>query len=800
MFKFVVWIWLFISVAWFAINSYFLERHDFNFWFVASLPFGIGLLFLIGARFASGSWKEPPDFWRHWMIAALVLCLVAPVIASGQQHDHGIAPVVTRKPINREAYVLVAARANQPPRIDGIPDEEIWRASAAAGDFIQQEPNEGEPSTERTEVRIVYDPSHIYIAVHAYDSDPQAINATEMRRDSPRILDEDNFQVIIDTFNDLRSGYMFVTNPLGAKLEQQISEEGEGDRRGNNSNVNRNWDGVWDVATRRTDTGWTAEIAIPTATLRFRESDEQTWGINFMRSIRRKNEQVFWAPIPKAYGLTRVSLAGSLIGLRGLSQGMDLRIKPFLIGGVRSRTSPSATKNTFQRDSGLDVKYGITSGLNLDVTVKTDFAQVEADEQQVNLTRFGLFFPEKRDFFLENAGQFLVGTQRQEADLFFTRQIGLSSTGQPIPIIAGARLTGKIGANNLALMDIQTDEAFGKPGDNFLVTRYSRDVLSRSRIGGLFINKRASDGSHFNRTMAVDTTMALGSSLTINGFAAKTNTPGITDGDQSYYGRIGWRDPAWNLWGQYIDIQDNFKPEVGFVTRRGIRTTQLHFGPTPRPKRLGVRLMEPMLQVTYTTDQDNRLVSRRVHHMVAFNMEDGTYINFIYNDYLEHLDEVFEIRRDIGIPTGTYRFGEMIFQFNTNPSRRVYERFQYSPQTFYGGFRKDIDAAVGIRANTQLAAELSYRRNDVKLPWGEFEVNLGIVRVDYALSPKMTLRSLTQYNSSTRELSNSIRFNFIYRPGSDLYVVYNDLYNDTAGAATKRDRQLVLKWNYLLSR
>ena len=740
-------------------------------------------------------------------IVSISLFVTFVLPAFGQEHEHaggeteaaGLKSGPKEESQSRQLYVIEATRAEKAPRIDGSLDDEVWRLAKPVDRFFQQEPREGDAATERTEVRVLYDPGHIYISVHAFDSEPAGVVATEMRRDSQRLLDEDNFQVIIDSFNDSRSGYMFVTSPLGAKLEQQISEEGEGNTRGNNSNINRNWDGVWDAAAQRTSDGWTGEISIPTTTLRFKEQDLQAWGINFMRNIRRKNEQVFWAPIPKAYALTRVSMAGTLVGLSELSQGMDLRIKPFFTTGLRDRQVRGVANAEFLRDGGLDMRYGLTSGLNLDLTFNTDFAQVEVDEQQVNLTRFGLFFPEKREFFLENAGLFNVGTQRQEADLFFSRRIGLSASGQPVPIIGGARVTGKVGRSNLALMDIQTDNAYGKPGENFLISRYSLDILSRSRIGALFINKDARTGSHFNRTMATDATFALGKSLLINGYAAKTATSGLEGRDMSYSSRVGYRNQDWNIYGQYVDIQANFNAEVGFVPRTGIRTTVLHFNPTPRPSKFGVRLMEPMINLTYTTDQHNRLLSRRLHHMVAINLDDGTYINFIYNRYFEQLDEQFRIQRDVVIPRGTYRFGEMVFQLNSNPGGRIYERFQYSPQTFYGGFRKDLDAAVGFRATSKLSTEVQYRRNDVRLKQGEFEVNLGTVRVDYAMSPRMTMRSLVQYNSSTSEFNTSVRFNYIYRPGSDLYVVYNDVRLPNS-AEIPRDRQLLIKLSYLLAR
>ena len=302
---------------------------------------------------------------------------VQPLIleGSGASDDAGLPPAGRPRVAPRPVA--------QPPVVDGLLDEEAWLSAAIVDDFVQQEPAEGDPATERTVVRLLYDAQALYIGVEAYDSVPEAVIATEMRRDSLRLLDEDNFQVILDTFQDRRSGYMFVTSPLGAKLEQQVSEEGEGGWRGTNtSNINLNWDGVWDVVAHRTPEGWTAEIAIPMITLRFPEAEEQVWGVNFMRNIRRKNEQVFWAPISKEYTLTRVSLAGTMTGITGVDQGMDLRVTPYVLsGGRQDRVGGGGLDGSGFREIGLDVKYGLASGLNLDVTLNTDFAQVEVDEQ-----------------------------------------------------------------------------------------------------------------------------------------------------------------------------------------------------------------------------------------------------------------------------------------------------------------------------------------------------------------------------------------------------------------------------------
>ncbi len=739
------------------------------------------------------------------MAAALYLL---PGVAAGQAPDHvhpepqaaADAPSV-RLLAGREQYRIQAIRSGQAPEIDGILSDEAWRNAAVIDSFTQQEPANGQPATERTEVRVLYDAGKLYIAMRAFDDTPAAIASTEMRRDSPRLLDEDNFQVILDTFRDSRSGYMFVTSPLGAKLEQQVFEEGGGNARGASSNINRDWNGVWDASARRTSDGWTAEIAIPMVTLRSPDVEVQTWGINFMRNIRHKNEQVYWAPIPKPYGLTQVSLAGIITGMTDLNRGLDLRLKPYVIGGGRRDRSGSSVISDALGDAGIDAKYGLKNGLALDVTVNTDFAQAEVDEQQVNLTRFPLFFPEKREFFLENSGQFTVTTQGTDrlADLFFSRRIGLSDSGQPIGIMAGARVTGKTAGHNIAVMDLQTEDVTGRTGENFLVARYSKDVSTRSKVGGLVVNKEAKDSARFNRTLVADAQFAPTRSFSIQSFVAKTSSPGVSEDQNAFHARALFLNNKWQSYGEYTDIDENFNAEVGFVPRRGIRTTKVHLERNPRPGGL-IRVMEPMMNLTYTTDQHNRLLTRRVHHMVGTRFQNGTYLNVVYNRWLDVLDQPFAIQSGIKVPIGVYRFNEFMVAYNSNPARRFYQRVSFSPQTFYDGTRRDLDVTLGLRGASRASGEFSIQRNDVKLPWGNFIVNLGVLRLDYAISPRMTIRSLSQYNSLTKQLTASVRYNFIYRPGSDVYVVYDELQGNTTGQPELRNRQFVVKMTYLLSR
>ena len=737
-------------------------------------------------------------------LACLGLLLASSPLAA-QPHVHTPEqPDGTDKPtpaaVSREQFQIQPQRTGQPITVDGVLSDEAWRTAPMIDTFTQQEPVNGQPATERTEVKVLYDAGNLYLGVHAYDSSPDHVVATEMRRDSARILDEDNFQVILDTFRDSRSGYMFVTNPLGAKLEQQIFEEGGGNVRGSASTINKDWNGVWDVASRRTSDGWTAEIVIPMVTLRSPDVAVQTWGVNFARNIRRKNEVVYWSPIPKPYNIMQVSLAGTISGMTDINRGLDLRLKPYITAGTRYDRTGSTSTTSALKDIGGDLKYGLGHGLALDLTVNTDFAQAEVDEQQVNLTRFQLFFPEKRDFFLENSGQFTVGTQglERQMDLFFSRRIGLSDAGQPIGIRGGARLTGKMSGNNIAVMDLQTEEFGGQPADNFLIARYSKDINRRSKFGGLFINKESINSAKFNRVVVADALFAPTRAFSLHTIAAKSSSPGVSEDQNAYHARALYLDTKWQTYAEFSQIEAGFNDEVGFIPRKGIRQTKVHIERNPRPGGL-IRVMEPMFNVIYTTDMNNRLLTRRLHHMVGTRFQNGAYLNVFFNRWFDQIDAPFKVQT-VTIPTGTYRYHELNFVLNSNPARKIYEQFSYSPQTYYGGDRTDTSGTIGVRLSRRASGEYSLQRNDVSGPWGAFVVNLSVLRLDFTLSPRQTVRTLSQYNSLTRQLSTSVRYNFIYRPGSDIYVVYDELQTDALGRPQTRNRQFVVKSTYLLSR
>jgi len=755
-----------------------------------------------------------PGVSRLAALLAPALLLLPPGLSAQQTPaEGGSAP-------DPSAFQIDAVLVDQGPRIDGFLDDPVWASASVIDGFTQQEPAEGAPATERTEVRLLYDGSSLYIGVRAFDSSGSPI-ATELRRDANRILDEDNFQIILDTFRDYKSAYMFVVSPIGAQLDQQVFDEGGRDRRASARSVNRDWDGVWAASARRTDEGWVAEIEIPLVTLRFPAAEPQSWGLNFKRNIRNKNEEVFWAPIPRAFDLTRVSLAGTLDGLHSLDRGLDLRVKPYATGGGRWERAPGTTDNSHTEDVGLDVKYGIVPGLNLDVTINTDFAQAEVDNEQVNLSRFALFYPEKREFFLENAGMFAVGTTNSTgriADLFFSRRIGITDSRATVPILGGARVTGKLGSNNIAIMDIQTQDLEGpggatiEPGSNFLVARYNRDVFERSQIGALVVNKQASSGGGYNRTFAADMMFSVTPFLTVEGFLAKTESPALDGRDWAGHLRTGWLSQSWRLYGEYTDLDNNFNPEVGFVPRVGFRRSKVHLEYNPRPQQWGIRMMEPMWNATFFHDHSGRLISRQYHHMLGTRFDNGAYFNVMYNRYFELIDpnpNRPDGRTSIGsglfIDPGEYYYWDLNFMFNSNPARRLSYSLRYSPQTFWDGDRRNWGGGLDLRVTDQLATSVDFTRNEVELPGSpKLTIDLASLQLDYGFSPRLSLRTISQYNSFTDQLSTSARLRYTYRPGSDIFIVYDDVREQLDNAyspfsADERDAQLLVKVTYLLS-
>jgi hypothetical protein len=695
-------------------------------------------------------------------------------------------------------HLLRAVRVDTPPRIDGTL-EKMWEVAPPATHFVQKQPEEGEAATEDSEVRVLYDDTNLYVGVMCRDSEPEKIIATEKRRDSSDIYQNDHFQMMLDTFHDRRNGYIFVTNPLGAKLDLQVRKEGKAEGGGHiaNPNLNLAWDGVWKVRSSVHEEGWSAEIEIPLVTLKFHERAADGWGVNFLRNIRRKNEESTWAPLPRNLNMYKISLAGDLEGLDGLKKGLNLQIKPYMLGhrvSERDELGASLTENAGA--VGLDLKYGLTSNLTLDVTVNTDFSQVEADDQQINLTRFSLFFPEKRDFFLEGAGLFNVGSP-DDAMIFFSRRIGISEEGEEIPLLGGARVVGKAGRFNVGFINLQTQASGDTPTNNFTVVRLSRDILGKSAIGFMATNRQSDLPGDHNRAFSLDGDFIFGENLSVSGHFASTFSPDLHGENHAAKLHFQWRSDRLDIYGHLFDIQENFDAQMGFVKRTGIRRAQTHIGFTPEPDIPGVRRLNPHIYYAYTTDQDNNRLLEERHVDFAVDLIGGGYVGLQWNEDIEFVDVPFEIREDVTIPVGDYDSPWWMASFRSNRSRRLYTTMSYRWGDFYGGRSRITNLRAGLRPNSSFTGEFGFTLNDIALPQGDFTNHLLSARLSYSFSTRLALMSLVQWNSDVDRVDVNMRLNYIHRPGSDLFVVYNERREVEGLAAGILDRTLAVKFTYL---
>jgi len=711
------------------------------------------------------------------------------------------ADLNTNNPVDPKAYVLEAQKIPTAPKIDGFLEPEIWGTVPVAGNFIQRQPDEGLPATEKTEVKIIYDAESIYIGVMCYDSEPDKIIANEKRRDSDKMTENDHFEVMLDTFHDRRNGYIFIINPMGAKLDLQIRKEGkrEGRYPNNNPNLNRDWNAVWEVKTAILENGWVGEIKIPLYNLRYNGKADAVWGLNFLRNVRRKNEASTWVPLPRNLKLHKVSIAGELRGLDELTKGLKLQVKPYtLLNHISQRGEDGAMIHDPNLDVGIDIKYGITSNLTLELTGNTDFSQVEADDQQINLTRFDLYFPEKREFFLENAAIFSIGSP-DDAMIFFSRRIGLSDEGEAIPLLGGAKIAGKLGKYNVGLLNLQAQAKGYIPANNFSVARISRDVLGKSAVGMMLTNRQSSVGEDYNRAVAFDSDFHFGENLSISSYFALTASPDLRGKNTAAKLAAEWVSDFWEVRGHVLDIQDNFNAEMGFVKRTGIRTGQFYTAYTPEPNIPGVQRLNPHIMLSRTTDQSNRLLERTLHMDMVVQYINGGKTGLQWNDNYEYVDIPFEIQENITIPVGYYPIRYFEANHQTDKSRKIYGEAKYRAGRFYGGDSKIATGKLGLRPFANFWTEFNLIYNDVELPQGNFINHLLQSRLIYSFSTQLSLMSLIQWNSDTDEINANVRLHFIYRPGSDLFLVYNERRMVEGIAGGIQDRTIALKINYLFN-
>ncbi len=697
-------------------------------------------------------------------------------------------------PAAGQGHTMRAVRTTTPIVLDGVLDEEAWAVPDPASDFVQAEPKQGDPASERTEVRILFDDDALYVGAWCFDRNPSAIVANSLRVDFAP-TEEDTFEVLLDTFADSRGGFLFVTNPRGAKRDVQVSSEG--------AVQNVDWDAVWEVATRVDERGWFVEMKMPLNSLRYTYPITKPWKVNFGRRIRRRNEVTYWSPVPRRFDITRVSLAGDLGGMVGesLQPGRNLSAKPYGAG----RLDDDGEGVTVTGDIGGDLKYAVTNGTTLDLTVNPDFAQVEVDNQVVNLDRFSLFFPEKREFFLENQGVFQIGTMGKAPEsldpedvvVFYSRRIGLSANRNPVPILGGARLTGRVGAYQVGLLNLETGEGDGQSLENDSTFRIKRDVFARSEIGAFLLNRQGAERPT-NRAYGVDAILRPRNDLLFNLLYTKTDTPGTGSDDAAARAEVEYDTTNLRLAGVYNDVGDDYRNDLGFVKKTGVHVTRLEILPRFRPWSGGpIREINAGYNIRYMTDQQGTVLLRKDTADFIVNMRNGGNVRLSRRRYFDRLDEAFHIQENVTIPEGSYTYDDWTAIVSTDPSRMFSGNVTWVKGEFWNGKKHSIAFGARVRPNARLNAEVSFARDDVNLATGAFIATVSRLRVGYAFSTRAFVDAFVQYNSEDRRVSTNVRFNLIHRPLSDIFVVYTED-RPTYGRA-ETNRVLVLKYSHLLA-
>ncbi len=689
------------------------------------------------------------------------------------------------------------------PVIDGnVLDDPAWRGVEPITGFSQIQPNAGQPASQKTEVFVGFTATALHIAVVAYDDNPLEIITTDSRRDSS-LNDTDSFRVIIDGLLDRQNGYVFGTNAAGMEFDGQVSREGAGQFiPGGADGLNLNWDAPWTVKASVSDIGWSAEMEIPFTSLRYGTGDEQVWGFNFERRIRRNNEIAFWAPLSQERNLYRVSEAGSIEGI-GAPPQRNLQITPYVLGKTKSGGDLANSKS--DQEVGLDLKYSITPSLTLDATLNTDFAQVEVDDQQVNLDRFSLFFPEKRPFFLENAGQFTVGNPR-EVELFFSRRIGIAD-GEPTPIDGGVRLSGKVGATtNVGLLYMGSDSVEGLASSNkYTVARVNQELANRSSVGFLFVD-RDGDGSLLgngdddqNQTYAIDGRWGIGDNILMQGWAAWTDTPGLTGKDNAFTIRGEYNNADWSGGLGYTEVGDDFNPEVGFLSRSGYRKYDGRILRRIRPDNLwGLFEIRPHISYRGFWDFDGFQETGFLHIDSHWEFSTSREIHTGVNIKTDGVKEAFDIIDGVTIQPGTYDETELQLVFIGNQSKPLNFGLRAIFGGIFGGDRISLAPTIRYRIGEKFSSELAYNYNDldIPVPGGDFTANLVRLRLSYSFTPKILLQMLTQYNEVDDQLSTNLRFSWLQSANTGLYLVYNEI-DERGIGAPPRGREFIIKFSHL---
>ena len=663
--------------------------------------------------------------------------------------------------------------------LDGLLNEPEWKMVSPAKDFIQRDPKEGAPSTEKTEVHVIYDEDNLYIGAMLFDSNPDGILAYQKRRDQS-LRTDDRFMWILDTFLDGRTGYFFEVNPAGLMGDGLIigSESYWG--------TNKDWNGIWDARVVILPEGWSVEVVIPFRTLNFNPNLE-TWGINFQRTVRRKNEDVKWEGFERNKKLTSPIHAGHLSGLKNLTQGRGIELKPYLSMNNRKVEIDEKMKNDNLSDLGFDISMNITPGLRASLTYNTDFAEAEVDQRRVNLTRFPLRYAEKRGFFLEGAGVYSF-SPRNDVTPFFSRRIGLSE-GKQIPINYGGRLSGQIGDYEIGLIQAQTKPVESLPGENFTVARMKRALLKQSYLGLVFTDRSTSKGkvdstgldqTLYGADLDLKTSEFMGDkNLQFQTFfvfhTAPLNTKDLNISDLSTRGlRLTYPNDIIRTHVSYREFGNMYNPAVGFSRRNGFKRIQPSFSYNPRPEKYEfIRQVEFGIQYEYMTDLNNNMLKKETTFTpfnIRFESQDEVGIKIV--KLTEYLDKPFTIYEDITIPIEEYSSSEFQFKFETSEKRMLSTELEYQTGDFWTGKKKTLKSQISVKPFSGFNIQTEYENNQVELSGSNFNTELYNIELGVYPTPRTAIFSNVQYDNVSNAVGLFAKLQHTIRPGSDFFLVY----------------------------
>lgn len=717
----------------------------------------------------------------------------------------GASEATGKSPGQDPSNAAEATRVDLAPKLDGTLDDPLWRTATPITDFRQREPFEGQAPTEKTDVRILYSRHAVYFGIRCYDSDPSRIVATELRRDVSQDLD-DHFEILIDSNHDRRGAYVFQINPLGTQVDGLIVEE-QGSGFGSfGADFDTGWDGVWTSEARITADGWTATIEIPFTTLNFTRSNNVLWGLNFKRFIRRKNEQDLWRAYRRTFGITKVSQAGDLRGITDIGSGRLFVVKPYAVARYDKQT---AQDPKFPLTGGLDMKYGLTSNLVLNLTGNTDFADTEVDLEPFNLTPFKVFIPEKRQFFLENAGDFNFDLGDQD-QLFFSRQIGIDPiTGQQVPINGGARLTGTLGRTELGIMDVDTRSSGPNPYSNFAVVRVKESLWPGSYVGVMGIDKRSGNLlDSYNQTGGVDTRLVFFKDWFVDAHMAGTQSPINISGASGSASDVGASLSYRSNWLDGIverrKIGPNFNPEVGFIERTDSDETYGDMTFKFRPKIVGVRELQFEGFILHAPDTRGQVSTQEWQNTFRADFNNGAYTDDdIVDVFTQLITTPLHIYKNVFIPNGLYHFTRHQLTYGSAQDRRLTYSFFERFGSYYGGTLNEFRVRANYRptAKFSISASETWDRFRLPLPNGNFSVVLASLQGNYSFNRFLTFTSLIQMDTSnTQAVSANLRLRYNYRPDSDLYIIYNvgTQFASIAPANPPqvRETRFAIKWTY----